>query len=330
MTAQTVLPRWRGFNLPYLAGREAAFSEDEFRWIADWGFNFVRIPMNYRRWTDSDDVYAIKESTLERVDWIVQTGEKYGIHISLNFHNAPGYCINPTPQPFNLWQDPEGEQAFSYHWAMFARRYKGISSDKLSFDLVNEPPPFSWGIMTLEDHERVIRAAVGAIRAEDPDRLIIADGLNIGNDPIPGIEDLHIAQSCRGYVPHSISHFLAHWAGGLWHPRPTWPERHDTGLETPYDREKLHAHFTQWAALAKSGVGVHCGEAGAARYTPHDVYLAWFRDVLDILTEFGIGYAMWNLVGPFGVLDSGRKDVNYASWRGHKLDKQLLDLLLEF
>ena len=52
MAAQTGLPRWRGFNLLELfsrAGpedrRSGAFREDDFRWIADWGFDFVRIPL---------------------------------------------------------------------------------------------------------------------------------------------------------------------------------------------------------------------------------------------------------------------------------------------
>jgi len=31
--------------------------------------------------------------------------------------------------------------------------------------------------------------------------------------------------------------------------------------------------------------------------------------------------------GSFGVLDSGRKDVAYEDFRGHKLDREMLDLL---
>ena len=55
--------------------------------------------------------------------------------------------------------------------------------------------------------------------------------------------------------------------------------------------------------------------------------LAWLGDVLDILTENGIGYALWNFRGDFGILDSGRTDMVYGDWHGHKLDAKLLDLL---
>ena len=82
--------------------------------------------------------------------------------------------------------------------------------------------------------------------------------------------------------------------------------------------------------LARAGVGVHCGEGGCFNLTPHDVFLRWFRDVLEILTGLGIGLALWQFRGAFGILDSGRADVAYEDFHGHKLDRKLLDLLREF
>jgi endoglucanase len=75
---------------------------------------------------------------------------------------------------------------------------------------------------------------------------------------------------------------------------------------------------------------VHCGEGGAYNKTPHKVVLAWLRDVLEILTGNGIGLAVWNLRGSFGIVDSGRDDVDYEDFHGHKLDRKLLELLQEF
>ena len=77
------------------------------------------------------------------------------------------------------------------------------------------------------------------------------------------------------------------------------------------------------------GVGVHCGEAGCYHHTPHGVFLAWFRDVLGVLGGHGIGWALWNFRGLFGVLDSARRDVPYTDWHGHQLDGALLALLQE-
>ena len=91
----------------------------------------------------------------------------------------------------------------------------------------------------------------------------------------------------------------------------------------------LEKYYQPWIDLVKSGVGVHCGECGCWKATPHDVFLAWFTDVLDILSSNKIGFAVWNFIGDFGVLDSNRADVDYTDWYGHNLDKKFLDLMMK-
>ncbi len=328
---QTILPRWRGFNLLELftTRNDGNFREDDFRWMRDWGFNFARIPACYLLWIENGDPYKLHEPMLEKVDRVVRLGQQYGIHIDLNFHRGPGYSVNAErDEPYNLWKDQAALDAFCFHWETFARRYRGIPSEQLSFNLINEPKNPTPDFMTREDHARVIRAAVDAIRAVDPERLILIDGLTWGNDPCPELADLGVAQSCRAYIPMGVSHYKAGWVdnGGL--PEPTWPGALH-GSES-WDRARLEMHYRQWAELAAQGVGVHCGEGGAFNQTPHAVVLAWLRDVLDILTGYNIGYALWNFRGAFGILDSGRADVAYEEWQGHRLDRALLTLLQEF
>jgi len=328
--AQTVLPRWRGFNLleMFTTKSDGNFREDDFRWIADWGFSFVRLPMCYLLWTEPGDVCRVREPMLEKIDRAVRLGQDHGIHVCLNFHRAPGYSVNPErKEPFDLWKDQAALDAFCFHWKLFARRYRGIPPWQLSFNLVNEPPGPS-AAMTRDDHERVVRAAVAAIRSADAERPIIADGLAWGNLPCPELAGLGISQSCRAYTPMGVSHYKAAWVGGENWPKPAWPGADHYGER--YDRERLALHYEQWAALARSGVGVHCGEGGAFCHTPHDVVLRWLRDVLEILTAHNIGLALWNFRGTFGVLDSNRADVDYEDWHGHKLDRKLLNLLREF
>ena len=164
------------------------------------------------------------------------------------------------------------------------------------------------------------------------DRLIIADGLGCGTIACPELADLGIGQSCRAYAPYGISHYQAPWATWLdWAdvPTPAWPGGWSASWEgdSVWTRKTLEAFYRPWRDLIAQGVGVHCGEGGAFNRTPHAVFLAWFRDVLEILRDSGIGFALWNFRGAFGVLDSGRADVAYNDWHGHKLDRGLLDLL---
>ncbi len=328
--AQKVFPRWKGFNLDYFFNpwSDRNPREDDFRWIRDFGFDFVRLPMTYRYWTETDDVYKIKESSLEKIDKLIEWGQKYGIHTSVNFHRGPGYCVNPDDkEPFNLWKDQAALDAFSWHWAMFAKRYKGIASKHVSFDLLNEPPRPEEGTMTRNDYERVVRKTTNAIRERDPQRLVIVDGVSWGNETCPELIDLNVGQSARGYQPMEISHYKASWVNGERFPDPIWPDSEKK--KHGWNRKRLEDLYRPWAQLAEKGVGVHCGECGCYNKTPHTVFLAWFRDVLEILKGHGIGFALWNFRGTFGILDSGRTDVAYEDYYGRKLDRKLLTLMQE-
>jgi endoglucanase len=320
----------------YTTRHSGAFVEEDFQLISELGFDFARLPMSYRRWTrggkiTAEEVYHIDEKQLDSVDACVKLGDKYGIHVNINLHRAPGYCVNPNPEepePFDLWHDATAVKAFAFHWELLARRYKGVSSDKVSFDLVNEPPGEGNGV-THDDHRRAIEAAVKAIRAIDPDRRIIADGMDGGNTACPELADLKIGESCRAYVPMSLTHYKARWwrDSDKWDlVPPVWPNapNHD-GY---WDFDRLSKHYGEWAKMSEElGIGVHCGEGGVYRHTPHSVLLPWFENMMDILQGYNIGYALWNFRGDFGILDSGRTDVDYEDWRGHKLDRALLDVL---
>ena len=323
------LPRWRGFNLleKFTARRDAnpPFRESDFEWLAEWGFNFVRLPMSYRCWADAGDWLTLREEQLKHIDQAVEFGRRYGVHVNLNFHRAPGYCVNPPAEPLDLFKDEKALEASAFHWAAFAKRYKGVANSQVSFDLLNEPKD-----LPEEAYFRVVKRLVEAIRAEDSKRLIIADGLRWGNKPVPQLAPLGVGQSTRGYQPSRISHYKANWMSGSdqW-PEPTWPLTIKEG--DVWDKERLRREqIAPWQTLEKKGVGVHVGEWGAFSFTPHKVALAWMRDYLELWKEAGWGWALWNFRGSFGFLDSGRKDVAYEEFRGHKLDRKMLELLQAF
>ena len=126
---------WRGFNLleKFTLQMNSPFVELDFQRMSEWGFDFVRLPMDYRCWALDGDFYKIDEKSLRQIDRAVEFGRKYGIHVDICFHRAPGYCINPPKEPLNLWKDEEALEACEYHWSLFAKRYKGIPSRRVSF-----------------------------------------------------------------------------------------------------------------------------------------------------------------------------------------------------
>lgn len=475
------LPRWRGFNLleKFILADNSPYLEWDFDAIAGWGFNFVRLPTDYRIWTDANG--AFREKPLQEIDQAVSWGRARHIHVNLCLHRAPGYCVNPPVEPLDLWADgSSGDQArqqFAAQWRMFAARFKGIPPNELSFNLVNEPADS----ITPAQYLRAISSAVDAIRLEDPQRLVLADGLAWGQKPVPELAPLKIAQAMHCYLPMELTHYKADWIAGSnrW-PAPTWPllspaainpylygeekpdirsplvlngdfpagaqvsirvdmVSHQANLQLRADGslvfEKLFtpgagagewkestfkpewniyqatydkvytttlstpAHALRfelslgdwitiseigvnpypgapgsslalaagdlewgepqqsymldpqgnlvvpnrsvraskdtlwnelvvpWKALADSGVSVHIGEWGAYSYTPQTVVLAWMKDCLENWQRAGFGWALWNLRGGFGLLDSERADGNYEIYQGHQLDRAMLELL---
>jgi aryl-phospho-beta-D-glucosidase BglC (GH1 family) len=222
------LPRWRGFNLQekfYLSRQQKPFLEEDFRLIAQLGFNFVRLPMDYRVWIRDDDWTQFDEGVLREIDQAVQWGGDYGIHVMINFHRAPGYTVARPPEPRELWTDPEAQRVCALHWATFARRYRGIPNERLSFNLFNEPSRIEPDV-----YLAVCRKIVSAIRAEDPDRLIVADGIDWASRPVPELQSLEIAQATRGYQPMEISHYRASWVNSTHYREPRWPRTVAYGL----------------------------------------------------------------------------------------------------
>ncbi len=231
---RSVNPRWYGFNLleyfstdtdwmkyfPYR--NDGAFKEDDFRWMRDSGFNWVRLPMDYRFWTDPQNIMKIDEKMIEPIDRAIKLGDRYGIHVNISLHRAPGECIldgmdekmtgiHVTYEKSSVYDDRAALDAFVHQWTFFARRYTGISNDKLSFNLVNEPGARNNNADGERKYVRVARAAIDGIRAVDSTRLIVTDGYNIARSPIESLFDTGILQSAHDYSPMKVTHYRVEW-----------------------------------------------------------------------------------------------------------------------
>jgi hypothetical protein len=104
----------------------------------------------------------------------------------------------------------------------------------------------------------------------------------------------------------------------------------DGALISPPDFDglaPLAGIFAPLREVKAAGGAVFMGEFGCYSKTPHDVMLAYTQSLLERCKADGIGWAMWNFRGEFGVLDSNRSDVAYEAFKGHKLDRKLMDIL---
>lgn len=321
-----------GFNLQwmyhYVPGKLPAEPDHKaLTWIAKQGFNFIRIPTNYWFWTRDWQYTNPDETIIGYIDRYIAACREYGLHVSLNLHRAPGYCINGNDlERHNLWLDAEAQAGFVWLWEYFAQRYKGIPASQLSFDLLNEPPNVDQYGLTRLNHAAIMRRTVAAIRAIDPQRAIVIDGLGGGHLAMPELADLDVTHSGRGYQPMAVSHYQASWWDG--HEglaAPTYPV---TWHNHYWDRAGLVEFYQPWRDVQARNVAIHIGEFGCYNRTPNDVALRWFRDLLSVYQEFGWGFGLWEFEGAFGIINHGRPHARYEVVDGYSVDRDLLDLLL--
>lgn len=323
-----------GFNFQWIYVRDEGKSPlkpdlKALDFLAETGFNFVRIPTDYRFWIKNFDYLNPDERVFEYIDLYLEECKKRNIHMCLNIHRGPGYCINRNDlERDNLWLDKVAQDGFVYQWQVFAKRYKGVPSKYLSFDLLNEPPDIGQYGMTREVHASLIKRTVEAIRQIDPEREIVIDGLGGGNIAMPELTDIGVIHSGRGYQPMALTHYEATWWNGYKGlPMPTYPDLVWDGKV--WNKDTIRAYYKPWRDVEEKGVEVHIGEFGCFNKTPNDVALRWFKDLLSLYKEFEWGYSLWNFKGPFGIIEHGRDGAKYEDFRGYKVDRELLDLLME-
>ena len=325
--------RWRGFNLlgmfrcpttglkpdPRVDGH---FVEWEFKALHDWGFNFARLPLDYRILVRGDSWTNLNERKMKFLDEAVNWGRKYGIHVQIALHRIPGYCILDQTEAFPLGTSPEAQKAACAMWTAFAKRWRGVPNEELSFNLFNEPSRHTAG----RNYLPLCRKLIDAIRNVDAARFIMVDGNDCASLPVPELYAVSsVGQAFRGYSPAAITHYGTDYIKGIPKAPPAWPLA--PGYASGWLRTSPEATIAQYQDALDAGECCMVGEFGCCDTTPHATALAWMEHCLRLWKGKGLGWALWNLRGRFGIMDSGRTDVAYEDFRGHRLDRKMLELL---
>ena len=332
----TPTARWRGFNLlgmfrcPTIGLRpdprvEGRFVEWEFKALRDWGFNFARLPIDYRILVSGDSWTNLDEGKIALLDEAVEFGRRYGIHVQIALHRIPGYCILDQTEAFPLGTSEVAQDAACRMWSALAERWKGVPNEILSFNLFNEPTRHTAG----ENYPPLCMKLIKAIRDVDSARFIMADGNHCASAPVPELYGIpSLGQAFRGYTPHALTHYGADFIEGIPGEPPTWP------LALNYGRGWITEAPEETVAKIQPALnaGELCmvGEFGCRPDTPHDVALGWMEHCLRLWRSKDLGWALWNLRGPFGILDSGRNDAAHEDFSGHRLDRRMLELLQQY
>lgn len=204
------LPKWHGLEYEvmgdypdgyrYYGFESGEFSEQDIKNIAELGFNFVRVPLNTKYYFKNEDINQPDMSCWENLDSLVRWGIEYHVHISLVVSETYGYNCTYSEEEGTLFTNEEQMKLFLTFWETVARRYADISTNALSFNILNEP--CDW--IGEERYCKLALTVAEKIWEYAPNRLIISDMNNGGLEPLYGLVGSGIVQSIHCYQPNSL------------------------------------------------------------------------------------------------------------------------------
>jgi len=151
------------------------FAEADARFMADAGFNALRIPVNYHHLEDDARPFEVREEGLRHLDRAVDLCARHGIYSIIDLHTLPGsqnqrwHSDNPTHLA-TFWQHRHFQDRVVHLWEAIADRYRN-NTWVAGYNPINEP-----GDDTRQAVGLFYRRLVGAIRAVDPHHTLFLDG----------------------------------------------------------------------------------------------------------------------------------------------------------
>src|SRR5690242_14226012 len=298
---------------------DTAITPRDLDLIQAMGFDHVRLSVDPRPIFHARQADQITAGDLQYLDAAVKMILDRGMAVEIEI-----FADGEFKQ--KLATEDEFVEQFADFWRALARHYAALDPERVFFEILNEP----------EGRDRyrwygVEAKLVAAIREGAPEHTIVATGAHWSDDDdlvfLEPLRDANVIYAFHFYESHLFTHQGATWSANYWHelkavPYPSTPENvRAAAAEVPdavhrlavvrygldrWNAARIDAEIGQVAAWAERwGVPVICDEFGVYRKNaePKD-RAAWLTDVRAALEKRGIGWAMWEYHGGFGVVNT--------------------------
>lgn len=159
-------------------------TEADIREIKRLGFNFVRLPFNYRSFEVARKPGAYNEAGFARIDELFEWCRRHDLFVLLDMHAAPGGQNTTSPADNStgfagLWTGAHEQDRAIGLWEEMARRY-GCETGLMGYNLLNEPITDQFNTLDGPAQTAAMndfyRRLIPAIRAIDPAHCIVLEG----------------------------------------------------------------------------------------------------------------------------------------------------------
>jgi endoglucanase len=105
--------------------------------LKNYGYTTIRLPVTWAEYTGTGPDFIIEESRMNRVEEVVKWILEEGLFVILNLHHDGGE--SDRSWILNAGNDPDGvARQLKTVWEQIARRFSGVSQEKLIFESMNE------------------------------------------------------------------------------------------------------------------------------------------------------------------------------------------------
>jgi endoglucanase len=271
---------------------DGAVTAADFERIRAAGFDTVRLPVRWDDRSQSAAPYTIDPEWLRQVQGTVDAALAAGLKVILNSHHF---------QP--IYKDPLAVQPWhTAVWGQIAPRFKDYPTDRLWFELENEPHD------KFDDSNlrAVLDPALAQVRKTNPTRPVIYGGqMWSGIDSLATLtlpDDPNVYPTFHYYEPFDFTHMGASWVA----PNIPPPGRM---YGSQADAQRLVADVAKIKAYtARTGLVPLMGESGAYdKYASLAQRVAYTKAVHDAFVPAGVPVCQWAYKNTFPFWDKGTR-----------------------
>src|SRR5271157_259658 len=267
---------------------QAWTTAEDIALIKSMGFDHVRLSVNPQPMFNAREPNKIPAEYLGYLDAAVKMILDHGLAVVIDLHPESDF-------KGRLAKDDDFVERFAGYWRALAEHYSTWDADRVFLEILNEPE--------FTDRYRWLGVQVklaAAIREGAPSHTMIAAGARWSDDDElvfqEPVRDPNVIYNFHFYEPHIFTHQGSIWGTYYWH----WLR----GVRYPSTAESAE----RVAALVPDEVErlpvIRYGHEhwDAARIESEMQRAAGLHDVRTALERNGIGWAMWDYSGSFGVV----------------------------
>ncbi|MDR1443823.1 MAG: glycoside hydrolase family 5 protein [Treponema sp.] len=251
--------------------------EGDFKLLKSCGVNFIRIPFNYRLFTDDNNPDTFLEEGFAVFDKLFALCAQYKIFALIDLHAAAGsqnpdwHSDNSNGVPL-FWEYRVFRSQTVKLWGAIAGRYRG-EPYLMGYDLLNEPAMASWRALN-----EFYSEAIETIRRADKNHIIVLEGDCFSMD-FSGLTPFDDDKLAVGF----------HYYPTVWNPGLL-----DPSLDRRVRKEKIAEGLDRILNETKRfGWPVLCGEFGYAAKDCGSGAMQLLEDTLVLLESRQLDWLLW-------------------------------------